>query len=181
MLRDGAVVSGLGGALIIGALWYDADIFHDDYPPDVRAAAGPISARAKKERLVLIAPLVATVLSVPLVSTRRLTRDTRDKGGSLSVTGAFLHAYGVRLVFNVFDAVVVDYLLIMRLQPRFVILPGTEGLPGYADVSFHAKAFLKSLILTVPTRLLVAGLTRLPSPGRILHRCPASKEHYHED
>ncbi|MGH2411248.1 MAG: hypothetical protein ACRDGS_12880 [Chloroflexota bacterium] len=84
-------------------------------------------------------------------------------------------------MFTVRDAVVVDDLRIMRLQPRFVILPGTEGLSGDTAVSFQVKAFLKSLVLTVPTSLLVAGLTRLAAPRSIRHRCPDPKEHSHED
>jgi hypothetical protein len=165
------VLSALAGALILGTLAYHAEIWRDDYPPDVRARAGPMSTRATAERRFVAAALLALVLGIPVWSTRRLRR---HNGGDLCFLSAFLHAYGVSLVFNGFDAVVLDYLLIVRIRPRFVILPGTEGLPGYGDVSFHVVAFLKGLGIAVIPSLLAAALARRgPTRGdRALQRRP---------
>jgi hypothetical protein len=42
IIRDGSMLSGLLGLLIVVAMRYNAEIFHDDYPPDIQAKAGPM-------------------------------------------------------------------------------------------------------------------------------------------
>ncbi|MDH3734751.1 MAG: hypothetical protein OEU54_14585 [Gemmatimonadota bacterium] len=45
-------------------------------------------------------------------------------------------------VFNLVDLLILDWLILVRIQPGFVVLPGTEGLAGYDDYRFHGHAFL---------------------------------------
>ncbi|MDW6058501.1 hypothetical protein SAZ11_11010 [Streptomyces sp. FXJ1.4098] len=34
---------------------------------------------------------------------------------------------------------VLDWRLFCRVQPRFMVLPGTEGMPEYRDYAFHVR------------------------------------------
>ena len=51
-----------------------------------------------------------------------------------------------------------DWLIVVTIRPRFLILPGTEGLAGYADYGFHFRGFLIGSVITFFTSLLVAGV-----------------------
>ncbi|MEU6712795.1 hypothetical protein ABZ897_15045 [Nonomuraea sp. NPDC046802] len=56
-----------------------------------------------------------------------------------------------------FDLVVLDWLILAGLRPRVMVLPGTEGMPEYRDLTFHAVAALKGSPLIVVVGL-VAGI-----------------------
>lgn len=62
------------------------------------------------------------------------------------------------MVFNLFDLLVLDWLIMVRIQPKFIILPGTEGMKIYNDYSFHFRGFLKGTVLTFLTSLVIAGI-----------------------
>jgi hypothetical protein len=64
-------------------------------------------------------------------------------------------------VFNVVDLAVLDWLVFARLRPRFLVLPGTEGLPGYGDYGFYFKGFLTGIWTSLVGSLLVAGVAML--------------------
>ena len=49
----------------------------------------------------------------------------------------------------------------MKLQPGFVVLPGTEGMAGYEDYAFHFRAFLVGLAGSLVLSLIIAGVTAI--------------------
>lgn len=49
--------------------------------------------------------------------------------------------------FNVFDLIVLDWLIVVAWRPALVVLPGTEGMPDYRDLGFHLRAFTKGIII----------------------------------
>lgn len=66
-------------------------------------------------------------------------------------------------MFNLFDALVLDYLILTWMQPRFAILPGTEGLVGYQDLGLQARAFLRGHLFVLGAGLLIAWITHRPA------------------
>jgi hypothetical protein len=67
---------------------------------------------------------------------------------------------------HVIDLVVFDWLVFCTLQPRFVVLPGTEGMPEYRDYLFHLKVLVPRpvpwpLLLIPAFGVVVGGLTAL--------------------
>ena len=164
ILRDGAVLCGVLGVLVMGSLYYNPEIWLQDYPPDVRAQYGPARRPGTRRQQWLVAgPMLALVLGWPVRSTRR--RQVAN-GGRLSFPAAFLHAAGILGLFNLFDAVVLDYLILTRMQPRFAILPGTEGMAGYQDLGLQARAFLKGHLFVLLGGLLIAGFIHRTQPER---------------
>jgi hypothetical protein len=140
----------------MASLAYDAEMWHQDYPPDVQERAGPMSERARRERLVVAVPLFAILFGTPVISNLKLKR---ERGGKLSFPAAAANAYAEWLVFNLFDLLVLDYLILIGLQPRFAILPGTEGMPAYRDFRHPFVGFLKGLAIGLIPSLLIALLT----------------------
>jgi hypothetical protein len=162
LLRDGAILCGVIGPLVMGSLYYNAEIWLQDYPPDVRAAYGPARRPGTRRQQILVAgPMVLLVLGWPVRST---LRRRAANGGRLSFAAAFLHAAGLLWLFNLFDAVVLDYLILTRMQPRFAILPGTAGMAGYHDMRLQAQAFLKGNVFALVAGLIIGWLTHRAPP-----------------
>ena len=161
LLRDEAVLCGVLGAVVMGSLYYNAEMWLQDYPPDVRAKYGPPRRPGTRRQQVLVAGgLLLFLLLWPIHSTRRRRA---GNGGRLSFRAAFLHAAGLLGLFNLFDAVVLDYLILTRMQPQFAILPGTEGMAGYQDLGLQGRAFLKGNVFVLLGSLGIAWFTHRPA------------------
>jgi hypothetical protein len=158
--RDGALLSAALGTIILVSLSYNAEIWHDDYPRAIQAQAGPMSARAKRQRQVVAVPFLTTLLGGLVASNLALKR---QHGGQLPFLSAFLNAYAnayaVATVFNVVDLLVLDYLILVGIHPAFAVLPGTNGMPEYRDVRFHFLGFLKGLGFGIVPSLIIAWMT----------------------
>lgn len=122
IIVDGSILSGLMGTVVIASMFYHAEIFHDDYPPDIQEKAGPMSQRAKRQRRIVALTLFLLLFGVPSYSNLKLKRRHQ---GKLTFLAAWLNAYAVSAVFKLFDLLVIDYLIVIGLQPEFVVLPGT--------------------------------------------------------
>ena len=110
-----------------------------DYPQDVRAAVPP---RTRKELLlgILIALVLLPVLvAVPLYSTYWIKQ---QQSGTISYWTALLTVFGEYSLVSLFDLVVLDILMFHTWTPKFVVIPGTAGMPGYKDWRRHARAQL---------------------------------------
>ncbi|CAA9216818.1 MAG: hypothetical protein AVDCRST_MAG93-269 [uncultured Chloroflexia bacterium] len=157
VLADGGTLSTLLGTIMLSAARYNPEIWLNGYPPAIRQKVGPMSPRAKRQGTLLIIPFMAIFFGVLVYSNLRLRK---QNGGNLSFLAAFLNAYAVFMTFNLFDLVVLDYLVFIKLRPDFVVLPGTEGMEAYGNVRFHLMAFLKGIGLGVVPSLIIAFLTR---------------------
>jgi hypothetical protein len=72
-----------------------------------------------------------------------------------------VNAFVVMIAFDLFDWLVVDWLVLCTLTPRFVVLPGTEGVAGYKDYAMHLRGLLVGLALALVAFAAIAGLTLL--------------------
>ncbi len=62
------------------------------------------------------------------------------------------------ITFNLVDLLLIDWLLICTITPKFAVIPGTEGMAGYKDYVFHLRGFLIGILISVVTGLLIAGI-----------------------
>jgi hypothetical protein len=44
------------------------------------------------------------------------------------------------------------------ITPRFVVIPGTEGMAGYKDYVFHLRFFLIGSVISAAGGLVIAAL-----------------------
>lgn len=130
------------------------DMFVDDYPPEIKQKHGPMSPRAARLRPYLATLLFIPVLVVPMVGLFSLRTDIE----SVSFLSAFVFSVITLLVFNLFDLIILDWLFFCTIQPRSMVLPGTEGMAAYRDYRFHFIGFLKGLRFTVIGSLIIAIL-----------------------
>ena len=130
------------------------DMFVDYYPPDIKQEYGALSPRAARLRPFAAALLLLTVLLIPIVGLFGL----QTKFPTVPFLPAVVFASIAILMFNVFDLIILDWLFFCTIQPRSMVLPGTEGMAGYRDGRFHFIGFLKRLRFNAVGGLLIAVL-----------------------
>lgn len=151
----GVILSSILFATILVVVRINPEIMLRDYPPDVQAKYGPMSDRSKRQRLPVAILVLALMFGVIVASLAPILDGA--EGARLFPT-AFVHFFVMFSVFNVLDWLVLDWLIVVSLRPRFLILPGTEGMAGYRDYAFHFRGFLIGIPITLAASLLLAGL-----------------------
>lgn len=150
----GAVLSAVLSVLLLGILWINPEILLNDYPPDIREKYGPMSERSKRQRLAVAVLIGVVVLGIIAMSLSALRA---DGGGKIPFLTAFVHLFVMLSVFNVVDLLLLDWPLVST-APRFMVLPGTEGLAGYKDYRFHFRGFLIGVVLVPVASGLIAAV-----------------------
>ena len=151
----GALLSGVLFSLTLLVARLNPEIMLNDYPPDIKAKYGPMSARSKRQRIPVALAFAAILVGLVTLSFRGLQAMTGD---DISFLPAFVHLFIMFSLFNLLDWLILDWLIVVTLRPRFIILPGTEGMPGYADYGFHFRGFLIGIVITLFASLLLAGI-----------------------
>jgi hypothetical protein len=159
LILNYALLYGLGLSLVLTAIMIASgavalDMFVSDYPPDIQQKFGPMSSRAARLRPYVAALIFITVLAIPSLGLFAL----RAQAGSISFIAAFVFSGVALLVFNTYDLLVLDWLFFCTIQPRSMVLPGTEGMAGYRDYRFHFIGFLKGLGFCMAGALVIAAL-----------------------
>jgi hypothetical protein len=154
----GLVTSAVLTVLVIVSLLINKEMWLQDYPPDVKAKWGPMSERSKRMRNVLILPFFGALIAGAAATVLRL-------GVALGGTPPFLAIFvGIVIVFvtfNLVDALIIDWLILMVLWPGLGVLPGTEGMAGYRDMRLWTANLLKGFLFAPLAGLLVAGIAQL--------------------
>jgi hypothetical protein len=154
-LPYGVLLSMVLGSLIWGSIYINPEIWVNDYPPDIRAKFGPIGEKAKRQRAILgllFFPALAGILLLAVVRLFRLT------GGTPGFLPIFITVFTILMVFNLVDLLILDGLIAMVIHPKFMELPGTEGMAGYGDFGFHVRGFLIGTVGLGALSLAIAGL-----------------------
>ena len=157
ILFNSALICGLVLSLVLSTIMVISaaiapDMWVGDYPPDIKERFGPMSPRAARIRPFVATLVFAAALAIPVIGLYNLS----SKVGYLQFLPALVFSATALLVFNVFDLLVLDWLFFCTIQPRPMVLPGTEGMAGYRDYRFHFIGFLKGLIFCSVGGLIVA-------------------------
>jgi len=123
------------------------------FPPALKAAIRPLTDQEKRKSLQFVVPLLALMILVPWIYMGWAT---------LALDHSFLQnwweGFLILFSFNLVDLVVIDWLIVCFLTPKFLVAPGTEGHPGYKDYGFHFRAALKGTVLVGVLSLVMAAL-----------------------
>jgi hypothetical protein len=138
--------------LIIGRV--NAEMILNDYPPDIRTKFGPMSEKTRKQANLASLPLLATLGLIVVLGLGQL----RNLTGELTFVNTFIVTTTIFQVWNLIDLVLLDWLLLMTLKPRFMILPGTEGMAGYSNYGFHFHKFLNGIVFTLILSVIVTTI-----------------------
>ena len=125
-----------------------------DYPEVVKKKVPPQTKKEKALAAIVGLPWFIFVLGFPVVSTYMLKSNL---GGEISFFEAFLNIFVLFSLATVGDLVILDWLIISKITPSFVIIPGSEQ-RDYKDFSHHFKGHAKSAFLFVPLSLIIAAV-----------------------
>jgi len=155
-LWSGLALSLYLGSAFIALSFLNPEMWLGDYPPDIREAWGPMSPAARRQKWLLGVPVLAIALGMIVLATAQIRGVPPPSFGEV-----WLHTFVMLSVFNLVDLLVIDWLLFVRVRPAFVVLPGTEGMAGYDDYGFHARAFLVGTAGIAIFSMIVAGVAVL--------------------
>jgi hypothetical protein len=153
-LAFGAILSAALFGLILLVLKANPEIMLNDYPPDVRRKWGPMSDRAKRQRVPVVLLVLAVIVAIVTWSTRSLAELAE---GDVTFQAASVHFLVMFGTFNVLDWLALDWPLVYW-QPRFIVLPGTEGMAGYRSYWFHFRGFLIGCLIVSVGSILAAAI-----------------------
>jgi len=152
---DGAILSVIASLLIIVSLCFNPRMWLQDYPKDIQDRVPPKTKEEKRQALVVGIPFLIVLVAVPLSSTLVLNV---QGGGDTSFVQLFLNAFGVAFVFNLVDLLLLDWLMFCTITPKFLVIPGTEGMGAYKDYCYHFKGALVGTALSIVGGLVIADI-----------------------
>jgi hypothetical protein len=125
------------------------------YPKDVQAAVPPQTPTEKRQTLYWGLPFWLCLLGFPIAAALTV------HAASQSALDIFLSAAGVVFLFNLVDWLILDWLIVCTITPKFMVLPGTEGMVGYKNYGMHFRGFLIGTVLAAVIGLLITIILML--------------------
>jgi hypothetical protein len=153
----------LYGAILTGYLLLCMLIFsprvwgYTDYPDIVKKKVPAQTTGEKRLALLIGLPWIAFLLAFPVWSTFALKA---EMGGGIPFATAFLNVLVMFAAATFGDLVLLDWLLISRITPEFVVIPGSDR-EDYKDFSHHFKGHAKAAVVMIVFALIIAGLACL--------------------
>jgi hypothetical protein len=130
---------------------------YHDYPEVVR---GKVPAQTKREKVIaaiLGLPWILFVLAFPVFSTYALRSSL---GGEIPFLVAFLNPLVLLQLANLGDLLILDWLIVSRITPGFVIIPGSTE-EDYKDMSHHYRGHVKASAAMVLLSLVIGAVVSL--------------------
>jgi hypothetical protein len=155
VLIDGAILSVLASLLLLISLRINPRVFLQDYPKDIQDKVPPKTPYEQRLSLIIGIPFLVLLLAIPLVSSWNLKQ---QNPGHITFFTLFMNAFGVAFIFNLVDLLLLDWMLVCTITPKFVVIPGTEGVAGYKNYSYHFRGFLIGTVVSAVAGLVIAAV-----------------------
>lgn len=118
---------------------------YTDYSEAIKRKVPP---QTKNERIiagVVSIPFLLFAIVYPVNSVLAL----KDQlGGVMTFSDAFIHLLIMMGFMTIGDLVILDWLIISKITPRFVVIPGSE-VEDYKDFSHHYRSHLRGSIIMI--------------------------------
>ena len=150
ILRDGALMSLVASTYLLVLLRFNLRLFLRHFPKEIQKVVPP---KSEKERR--ISALLSLLIAVPFATALPWRTATL---GSHSFWDLFAYAFGVLFIFNLVDLLILDWLIVCWVKPRWVILPGTEHIAIPNPYIHHFKEFLMGTVGLGIVSLAIAAL-----------------------
>ena len=131
---------------------------YSDYPATVKEKVPAPTRKEKLTAVLLGLPWAVFLLVYPFFATLRLRAAL---GGDFTYAVAFIHFFAMYQLAALSDLVVLDWLIISKITPRCVIIPGSDE-QDYKDFSHHYRGHARAaLIMTGLALVFAAAVTYL--------------------
>ena len=127
---------------------------YSDYSESINANVPPQKKQEKRLAVIIGLPWFIFTVGFPIYSTLVLKSIL---GGEIPFWMAFLNVFVLLLLAVLGDLVILDWLIVSKITPEFVIIPGTEE-ADYKDFSHHYKAHLRAAVPLVLVCIVFAGI-----------------------
>lgn len=161
LLRDGAVLAAVASVWVMGSLRYNPRLFIRHYPKEIREAAAPLTDAERKTGKLVGLPFLALLVGVPIWST--LSFHSAHPEASFADQAA--HGFGVSMVFNLVDFLLLDLLWLGVLRPKWAMIPGTEHVTFSFNTADHVRGFVVGAVVAVVVGLGAAGIAQFWQVG----------------
>ncbi|PFC13807.1 nitroreductase [Bacillus cereus] len=153
MMYVGVIMSIVLSVMILGSLYYNPRLSLTEYPKEIQRVVFPKSIYEKKQTIYFNIAYNAILFGTPVVSTYIL-----HKHEKLLYIDAYLHTFGILMIFNLVDLFIIDWLVFCWITPKFVVIPSTEGMKGYKDYKFHLRGAIVGTKFLAIVSLFLAGI-----------------------
>ena len=123
---------------------------YSDYPPVVKDKVPPPTRGERRLALIIGLPWFFFGFAFPIYSTLLLESKL---SGEIPFSAAFLNIFVMFLLATFGDLVILDWLVVSRITPKFVIIPGSER-EDYRDFTHHYRGHAKA----APIMLIIAAV-----------------------
>jgi hypothetical protein len=127
---------------------------YTDYSVAIKNKVPPQTRREKLFAAMIGLPWFVFILGFPIFSTYALKSKLGDE---IPFWIAFLNVFVLSLSATLVDLIILDWLIVSKITPRFVIIPGSEK-ADYKDFSHHYKAQAKATIGLTLICFIIAGI-----------------------
>jgi hypothetical protein len=150
-LLHAGIFIGLATFFLLVLVIYNPRLMMQDYPPAIKSAVPPKTEHEKRLSIWLGLPFMLVLFIYPFYATFAFQAQA-DGGAGFSRRSCT--PSGSPVAFNLWDWLVLDWLVFCTLTPRNFVLPGTEGHPAYKDYVFHS--FLIGTVYSILMALITA-------------------------
>ncbi len=153
--QHAALYIALASLFLLGLVLYNPRLMLQDYPPAIKAVVPPKTSEERRLSTLLGLPFLLILLLFPIYAT--FVYAARSDAGAGFVP-LLMYAFGIFFAFNVWDWLVLDWLIFCTITPRLFVIPGSEGHPAYKDYVFHFRGFLIGTVFSLVASLVAAGI-----------------------
>jgi hypothetical protein len=155
ILRDGALLSVVTSTYLLVLLRFNPRMFLKHFPKEIREIVPPRSEKERRISILLGVPLGLVFIGSTFASAL-LWRASAQ--GSLSFWELFAHVFCLFFLFNLVDLLILDWLIVCRFTPSWLIIPGAEHIVMPKEYLYHFKGFLMGTVVSVIGGLAIAAL-----------------------
>ena len=126
-----------------------------DYPKDIQEKHTIPEPSASQKHHAKLFQVIASLVIIGTVFIFGLLQFRSTRTGFPII---FLFTLIVVFTWNVVDLLLMDWIIVCTVTPKWIVLPGTEGCTGYKDYGFHFKGFLIGCVYSSLMALIVSGI-----------------------
>ncbi|MBN2335474.1 hypothetical protein JXL21_07925 [Candidatus Bathyarchaeota archaeon] len=125
---------------------------YTDYPERVKRKVPPPTEEERRRRWLFAGPYLLFFPTYPVYSLLRLRAML---GGAISFMDGFMHLLLLAGLASLGDLVILDWLIISRITPRWVVIEGSDA-ADYKDFTHHYVGHVYASVVIVAVCAVVA-------------------------
>jgi len=159
IITQGLIYGGiLTGYLLLFMITFSPRVWgYTDYPDIIKKKVPAQTKKEKKLAAIVGLPWLVFVLGFPVFSTFTLKANLGD---TIPFTTAFLNVIAMFVFATLGDLVLIDWIIISKITPKFVIIPGSVE-ADYKDFSQHFIGHAKAAVPMIFLAFIIAGIASL--------------------